>query len=296
MGLPSFQGNTVTLVVVDRFSKGIHLGMLPTSHTAHAVACLFMNIVEKIHGLPRSLVSDRDPLFISRFWQELFRLSGTQLRLSSVYHPQSDGQTEVLNRVIEQYLRSFVHRRSGSWGKLLLWVEWSHNTTWNAATGSTPYEVTFGRKPFNFPEYLTGTSKVDAVDEMLTNREETFLLIRKKLLKAQELMKKYADHKRREVVYQPGEWVMIKLRPRRQISAKPQLGSSGKLLKRYYGPFQVVNRVGPVAYRLKLPEGTNIHPIFHCSILKPFKGSPEVANSAPLPDQVVNNQPLITPL
>lgn len=147
------------------------------------------------------MVSDRDPLFISRFWQELFHLSGTQLRISSAYHPQSDGQTEVLNRVIEQYLQSFVHRRPSSWGKLILWVEWSHNMAWNAVTRSIPYKITFGRKPFNFPEYLTGTSKVDVVDEMLPNREETFLLIRKKLIKAQGLMKKYADQKCREVVY-----------------------------------------------------------------------------------------------
>ena len=102
-GLPLYHGNTVILVVVDRFSKGIHLGMLPASLTAQVVATLFMEIIGKIHGLPRSLVSDRDPLFVSKFWQELFRRSGTQLRMSSAYHPQSDGQTEVLNRVIEQY-------------------------------------------------------------------------------------------------------------------------------------------------------------------------------------------------
>ena len=218
-GLPAFQGNTTILVVVDRFSKGIHLGMLPTSHTAYTVAALFMNIVDKIHGLPRSMISDRDPLFLSRFWQELFHLSGTHLRMSSSYHPQSDGQTEALNRAIEQYLRAFVHRRPSSWGKLLMWVEWSHNTSWNAATGSTPYEITFGRKPFNYPEYLARDSKLEAVDDMLTNREDTFRLIRKKLLKAQELMKKCADGKRRDVEYQVGDWVMVKLRPHRQTSA-----------------------------------------------------------------------------
>lgn len=100
-GLPSFHGHTTILVVVDRFSKGVHLGMLPTQHSAYSVAILFMNITGKLHGMPRSLVSDRDPLFISKFWNELFRLSGTKLRMSSAYHPQIDRQTEVLNRVLE---------------------------------------------------------------------------------------------------------------------------------------------------------------------------------------------------
>ena len=87
MGLPQYQGNTVLLVVVDRFSKGIHLGMLPSNYSALMMASLFLDIVVKLHGLPRSLVSDRDPLFVSRFWQELFRASGKQLRMSSAYHP-----------------------------------------------------------------------------------------------------------------------------------------------------------------------------------------------------------------
>lgn len=183
-GLPPYQGKIVILVVVDHFSKGIHLGTLPSAHTAYMVATLFVDIVVKLQGIPRSLVSDRDPLFVSRFWQDLFQLSGTKLRMSSAYHPQSDGQTEVMNKIIEQYLRSFVHRRPGTWGKFLPWVEWSHNMSWNMGTGSTPYEVTFGRKPFNFPDYLSGSSNVDAVDDMLQTRDEVFATIRKKLLKA----------------------------------------------------------------------------------------------------------------
>lgn len=106
VGLPAYHGNTTILVVVDRFSKGIHLGMLPASHTAHMVASLFIDMVVKIHGVPRNLVFDRDPLFISKFWQELFKASGTHLRMNSAYHPQSDGQTKVLNRIVEQYLRA----------------------------------------------------------------------------------------------------------------------------------------------------------------------------------------------
>lgn len=195
IGLPPYQGKTVLLVVVDCFSKGIHLGILPPTHTAHMVATLFIDIMVKIHGIPKSLVSNRDPLFISGFWQELFRLSGTRLRMSSAYHPQNDGQTEVMNRIIEQYLRAFVHHCPEAWGKFLPWVELSHNTSWNLDTGTTPYEITFGHKPFSFLEYLSSNSSIDAVDETLTNQDEVFHSIRKKLLKAQASMKLQANAK-----------------------------------------------------------------------------------------------------
>ena len=90
------------LVVVDRFSKSVHLGALPSHYTTYKVAELFVSMVCKLHGLPKSIVSDRDPIFISKFWADLFKFSGTLLRMSSSYHPQTDGQTEVTNRTIEQ--------------------------------------------------------------------------------------------------------------------------------------------------------------------------------------------------
>lgn len=92
-------------------------------------------------------------------------------------------------------------------------MEWSHNSSWAVGSGSTPYEITYGRKPFTFPEYLLGTSRIDAVEEFLVDRDTTFQSIRKKLLKAQEVMKKYADRGRREVTYEVNDWVLVKLRP-----------------------------------------------------------------------------------
>ena len=185
VGLLSFQGHTAILVVVDRFSKGVHIGLLLTHYTAATVARIFMEIAGKIHGMPRSLVSDRDPLFVSRFWQELFKLSGTKLKMSTAYHPQTDGQIEVMNRVIEQYLRAFVHQKPTTWGRFLLWPEWSYNTSIHSATGKSPYEITFGKKPPNIPQYVAGDSNVAAVDDWLTERDTMISSLTKKLLKDQ---------------------------------------------------------------------------------------------------------------
>lgn len=124
--LPSFQTHTVILVVVDRFSKAAHFGTLPTNFSAIKVADLFARMICRLHGMPKSIVSDRDPIFLSKFWQELFRLCGTKLRMSTTSHPQSDGQTEVVNKVLQQYLRCFCHHKPNSWGKYLHWAEWNY--------------------------------------------------------------------------------------------------------------------------------------------------------------------------
>jgi len=122
VGLPSFQLHTVILVVVDRFSKAAHFGMLPTHFTASKVAELFAKMICSLHGMPKSIVFDRDTIFLSKFWQQLFHLSGTKLRMSTSYHPQSDGQTEIVNKALQQYLRCFVHNQPKKWGNYLHWA------------------------------------------------------------------------------------------------------------------------------------------------------------------------------
>lgn len=131
--------------------------------------------------------------------------------MSLVYHPQSDGQTEAMNHIIEQYLRAFVHQRPSTWGRFLIWAEWSYNTSTHLATGMSPYAITFGKKPPSLLQYLERTLNVEVVDEWLTQRDRIFASLGKKLFKAQQRMKKFVDQRRRDVSYKEGDKVLVKL-------------------------------------------------------------------------------------
>lgn len=181
-------------------------------------------------------------------------LSGTSLRMSFAYHPKTDDQTKVLNHIIEQCLRAFVHKKPSSRGKFLNWVEWSYNTSLHSSFGASPYEITFGKKPFNFPQYLAGTTNLDGVDDLLTNRESVFTKFKKKLLKAQAIMKQITDTKYKDVNFNEGDRVMVKLLPHCQSIVSRNHASYSKLAKRYYGPYQILECIGKAAHILNLPE------------------------------------------
>ena len=118
--------------------------------------------------MPHSIVSDCDPTFTNNFWQELFKIQGTQLHLSTAYHAQNDGQTEVVNKCLETYLRCFSSERKNQWDQWLPLVEWWYNSSYHTTTCMTPFEVVYGQKPPSILSYLPGSSKVQAIDQMLT--------------------------------------------------------------------------------------------------------------------------------
>uniref|UniRef100_A0AAV1TMC1 Integrase catalytic domain-containing protein n=1 Tax=Peronospora matthiolae TaxID=2874970 RepID=A0AAV1TMC1_9STRA len=146
-GLPKdARGNTGILVFVDRFSKMVHLVAVPETITASGCACVFIDTIFRLHGLPRELVSDRDPRFTADFWRSVFKSLGTRLKMSTSDHPESDGQTERANRVLEEILRGYVHSFK-SWSEFLPMVEFAINNSVHASTTHTPFYVNGLRHP-----------------------------------------------------------------------------------------------------------------------------------------------------
>jgi hypothetical protein len=288
-GLPKSEGKEVILVVVDRFSKYAHFMALIHPYSASSVARVFMDNVYKLHGLPATIVNDRDPVFLSHFWQQLFQHQGVNLHHSTAYHPQSNGQTEVVNRCLEYYLRCMSGGSPHQWSKWVPLAEWWYNTNYHTATKSTPYEILYGFPPPLHIPYFPKDSTVEAVDQLLTQREEMLGQIRDNLLKAQHRMMQIANRKRSDRQFNPGDLVYLKLQPYRQKSMARR--SSQKLAAKFYDPFSILKKIGSVAYKLLLPPTASIHPIFHVSQLKKHIGNKIVQSTLPITPSV----PMIIP-
>lgn len=214
-GLPKAHGKNVILVVVDRLTKYAHFIPLSQPFTAKDVADSFIKEVVKLHGFPSTIVSDRDKIFLSHFWSELFRMAGTKLKFSSAYHPQTDGQTEVVNWCLETYLRCRTGTKPKQWPKWLGWAEFWFNTNYNSSLKQTPFKALYGRDP---PHLLKGTtipSLVEEVNVLTDERDQILHDLKQNLVKTQEQMKAYADKSRRSVNFTNGDWVYLKLQPYR---------------------------------------------------------------------------------
>jgi len=244
-GLPNSGGKSVIMVVVDRLSKAAHFVALAHPYSALTVAQAFLDNVYKHHGCPTSIVSDRDVLFTSDFWKEFFKLQGVELRMSSAYHPQSDGQTEVVNRCLENYLRCMCHARPHLWNKWLPLAEYWYNTNYHSSSQMTPFELVYGQAPPIHLPYLPGKSKVAVVARSLQERENMLLFLKFHLMRAQHRMKQFADQHRTERTFDIGDFVYVKLQPYRQQSVVLRVNQ--KLSPKYFGPYKIIEKCGEVA-------------------------------------------------
>ncbi|XP_038695889.1 uncharacterized protein LOC119993050 [Tripterygium wilfordii] len=262
LGLPrTIRHHDSILVVVDRFSKMAHF--LPCARTFDAshVAALFFTEVVRLHGLPKSITTDRDVKFMSYFWKTLWMKLGTKLQYSSAFHPQTDGQTEVTNRSVGNLLRCLVVDHVTSWDLILPQAEFVFNNSINRSTGSSPFEIVAGIKPRTPIDLLPLPSFQQPSGEALefaSHIHQIHAEVKRRLAISNEAYSTSANARRRHVEFQPGDLVFIRVNPARFPS-----GSIHKLHSRRAGPFAVLKRLGANAYLINLPPDLRFSPIFN---------------------------------
>ncbi|KAD4585520.1 hypothetical protein E3N88_23121 [Mikania micrantha] len=253
-------------VIVDRLTKSAHFLPIRETYSSEKLSELFVKEIVARHGVPLSIVSDRDTRFTSRFWKKFHEQMGTRLCLSTAYHPQTDGQTERTIQTLEDMLRACVIDFGGNWDDHLPLVEFSYNNSYNASIGMPPYEMLYGRRcrtPLCWGEVGQKDMGSKSDVELMANK---LAQVRARLKAAQDRQKSYADKRRRPIEFNVGDRVLLKVSPWKGLI---RFKKRGKLSPRYIGPFKILARIGKVAYRLELPdELSSIHPTFHVSHLR----------------------------
>ncbi|GJX01595.1 putative reverse transcriptase domain-containing protein [Tanacetum coccineum] len=230
------------------------------------LARMYLKEVVTKHGIPVSIICDRDPRFSSNFWKSLQKALGTSLDMSTAYHPETDGQSERTIQTLEDMLRACVIDFGNGWVKHLPLVEFSYNNSYHASIKAAPFEALYGRKcrsPVCWAEVgqvqLTGP-------ELVQETTERIIQVKQRMQAARDRQKSYANLKRKPMEFQVGDKVMLKVSPWKGVV---RFGKRGKLNPRYVGPFKVLKKVGAVAYKLELPqELSRVHNTFHVSNLK----------------------------
>ncbi|KAJ0918395.1 putative nucleotidyltransferase, Ribonuclease H [Helianthus annuus] len=260
------KGHDAIWVIVDRLTKSAHFLPICEDYSADKLAQIYVDEIVARHGVPLSIISDRDARFTSHFWRTMQSAMGSQLNLSTAYHPQTDGQSERTIQTLEDMLRACVIDFGGSWDSHLPLIEFSYNNSFHSIINMAPFEALYGRKcrsPVCWNEIgeaqLTGPA-------IILETTEKVKKVRDNLQTARSRQKNYADLKHKPLDFQVGDRVLLKVSPWKGVI---RFGKKGKLAPRYVGPFKIVERIGKVAYRLELPpELGNVHPTFHVSNLK----------------------------
>jgi hypothetical protein len=292
-------------VVVDRFSKMVHLAPCTAETTASQAADLLVNMVFKLHGTPSSFIADRDKLWTSEFFARWCERLEVDLHLSSAYHPQTDGQTERMNRVLGEVLRHYIAPSHDNWDQLLPLAEFAINRAVNASIGKSPFVVVYGYQPHTpldrFYQVLIDTDDVTddgsvktkarskketpAADEKVRDYRSEFATISRLIKAAKERQKSQYDKGRRSAPpYQVGDKVYVDTKILRVITV-----GTPKFLQRWQGPYEILKVISGgvskevTAVKLALPESWKVHPTFHVSAVKPY---PVNSRAAPVPPTV----------
>ena len=286
----SVTGNNFIFVIIDKLTKMGHFVPCQTQMSASQIATLFFTHVVKLHGLPRVIISDRDSKFLSSFWTSLFSLMGTELRFSTAYHPQTYGQTERLNRTLEDTLRAYVSSSGTDWEQHLPAVEFAYNNSQHSVTKHSPFFLNYGRHPrLPHPVNNLADQPNPSVSTFVFRLMEALGTTRRRLLRSHERMRSTIDPKRRPDTFSVGDWVLLSTK-----NLRFRDGLTRKLVPRFVGPFKIVSCPSSVTYELQLPVNMKIFPKFHIQLLKRYH-SRGVPRSIAAPNVTSDNELTLEP-
>lgn len=263
-------GFEAIIVIVDKLSKRAIFEPINKSATAQDVAQVFQDRLFSAHGMPRKIISDRDPRYTSNFWKSLVQLLNIECNLSTANHPETDGQSENIIRTLSNMLKSSIQKSPKDWDKVLSIVEFEYNSAKHKSTGLSPFEVDIGRIPYISNEarnLVECTVQCQSSFNFIEKQESYRKLARDSLAAAQSKQKYYADQHRKHVEYKVGEWVMLRVDNNnlKSNSTLPQ-----KWQPKYLGPVEILQKLGPVTYKVELPPSMKrAHNVFHVSKFKP---------------------------
>ncbi|PKU83407.1 RNA-directed DNA polymerase [Dendrobium catenatum] len=275
LGLPRTRtGADSIMVVVDRFSKMAHFIPCKKTYDAVHVARLFFKEIVRLHGVPRSLTSDRDVKFVSHFWRELWKRLHTELNLSSAYHPQTDGQTEVVNRTLGNMLRCLVQDHPKKWEEVLSQAEFAFNSMPNRSTGHCPFSIVYTKMPNHVVDVAVlpkcrSTAASQAADQFKNIVDR----VHAQLTESNRKYKEQADLHKRFKSFEPGDLVMLRVRKERL-----PMGTYTKLSPRKIGPFPVLRKINDNAYVIDLPAELHTSSTFNVSDIHSYH-PPDDANT-----------------
>jgi len=263
-------GHDAIVVFVDKLTKMVHYVATTTNVTAPKLAQIVLREVCRLHGIPESILSDRDPRFTAHFWRALWDQLGTRLVMSTAYHPQTDGQTERANRTLEEMLRSYVNVNQNDWDEHLSVLEMAYNNSKQISTGFSPFYLNTGQEVQMPLDLALGAARAcknpEAAERILALRRD-LQLAKDSIRKAQQRQGHYVDQHRRDIVFQVGDRVLLSTEHLKLIGENRSI----KFANRYIGPFKIVRVVGQNAYELELPPQMQIHPVLNVSRLLPYR-------------------------
>lgn len=262
--LPVSDGFDSIMVVVDHFSKASHFIRAKETWSTMQMADSFVDSIFRLHGLPDKIVSDRGTVFVSNFWKAVCSRLGMEVAPSTAFNPQTDGQVERINTILEDYLRHFVSEKQDDWVRWLSLAEFAFNNSASSSTGLSPFFENFGFHP-RF-DNTVGASRVPKADAFIEHLQVIQGHLQEQLTLAKDRQKKFYDlGKRVDTIYSPGDLVWLS---RKFIKTRRP---SQKLDFRRIGPFAVVRMIGKNAVELQLSQTfARLHPVFNVSLITPF--------------------------